>query len=231
MHILLIAVLVVLFAGLMYFPSYWVTRVLKKYHSPDDLFPGTGGELAVHLLKQLNIEDVKVEQTDPGQDHYDPTDRTVRLSPDNFSGRSLTAITIAAHEVGHAIQHASGYHFFRLRHSLVKISHVTEKLGSVIILAMPVVTLMSRSPTIGGLAFLLGISGIAFGTLVHFVTLPVEWNASFGRALPLLRSDNYISEAQSRHSHRILKAAALTYVSGSLASLLNLYRWIAILKR
>jgi len=231
MHIVLIAVVVVLLAGLMYLPSYWVTRVLKKYHSPDDLFQGTGGELATHLLQQLKIEGVVVEEADPGQDHYDPVDKAVRLSPENFNGRSLTAVTIAAHEVGHAIQHHSGYYYFKLRYSLVRFSQITEKLGSAAILAMPVVALVSRSPVLGGLVFVAGISGIAFGTLVHLATLPVEWNASFGRALPLLVQGEYISRNQSRHARRILKAAALTYVAGSLASLLNLYRWIAILRR
>lgn len=231
MHILLIILAVVLVAALMWLPNYWVTRVLKKYESPGDLFPGTGGELAVLLLEHSKIEGVSVEQADPNQDHYDPVDRVVRLSPNNLNGKSLTAITIAAHEVGHAIQHASGYPIFKLRHSLVAISRFTEKLGSAAIMAVPLLALVSRSPTLGGLVFMLGISGIAFGTLIHLITLPVEWNASFGRALPLLRSGEYISESQSYHAHKILKAAAFTYIAGSLASLLNLYRWIAILRR
>ncbi len=215
----------------MYLPSYWVNHVLTKYQSPKDLFPGTGGELAAHLLEQLELENVLVEETEPGQDHYDPVARAVRLSPDNYHDKSLTAITVAAHEVGHAMQHASGYPLFGLRHSLVHVARITEKLGSVAIVAMPVAAIVTRSPTIGGLIFLLGISGIFFGTLVHLATLPVEWNASFGRALPLLVNGQYISENQSRHAHKILKAAALTYVAASLASLLNLYRWIAILRR
>jgi len=231
MHILLIALAAVLVAALIYLPNYWVTRVLKKYESPADLFPGTGGELAAHLLGQLKIEGVSVEQANPDQDHYDPVNRAVRLSPNNFNGKSLTAITIAAHEVGHAMQHASGYSVFKLRHSLVTISRFTEKLGSAAIVAVPLLALVARSPTLGGLVFIAGISGIAFGTLVHLITLPVEWNASFGRALPLLRSGEYISKSQLPHAHKILKAAALTYVAGSLASLLNLYRWIAILRR
>ncbi len=231
MHILLIALAVVLVAALIYLPNYWVMHVLKKYESPDDLFPGTGGELAVYLLEQLKIEGVSVEQTDPHQDHYDPVDRAVRLSPNNFNGKSLTAITIAAHEVGHAMQHASGYPVFKLRHALVAVSRLTEKLGSAAIMAVPLFALVTRSPALGGLVFMLGISGIAFGTLVHLITLPVEWNASFGRALPLLRSGEYISKSQSHHARKILKAAAFTYIAGSLASLLNLYRWIAILRR
>jgi Zn-dependent membrane protease YugP len=231
MHLIILVIGVLLLAGLVYWPNYWVNRVLKKYASPADLFPGTGGELAEQLLKQLAIENVAVEKTDPGQDHYDPVERAVRLSPDNYHGKSLTAITVAAHEVGHAIQHASGYSLFGLRHSLVHIAHKTEKLGSAAIIAMPVAATLSRSPAVGGVLFLMGVSGIFFGTLVHLVTLPVEWNASFGRALPLLVNGQYITESQSHHARKILKAAALTYVAGSLASLLNFYRWIAILRR
>lgn len=231
MHIILILVAIALVAGLIYLPSFWVTRVLQKYKTPDDMFPGTGGELAEHLLKNLNINNVGVEATEPGQDHYDPVARKVRLSPDHFSGKSLTAITIAAHEVGHAMQHASGYSWFRVRHGLVQIARVSEKFGSAAIMVMPLLAIATRSPVLGGLVFLLGVGGIALGALVHLVTLPVEWNASFGRALPVLTAGGYISASQSRHAQKILKAAAFTYLAGSLASLLNLYRWIAILRR
>jgi hypothetical protein len=179
----------------------------------------------------MDIKNVQVEETKPDQDHYDPVARAVRLSPDNFNGRSLTAITIAAHEVGHAIQHASGYPLFRLRHGLVSFAQVAEKAGSLAIVAMPVLAIVSRSPAVGGVLLMLGLLGIAMGTLVHLVTLPVEWNASFGRALPMLKEGGYISDAHARHAHKILKAAAFTYVAGSLASLLSLYRWIAILRR
>lgn len=231
MHIVLILIVVLLLAGLVYLPNVWVTRVLQKYRTPDNIFPGTGGELAVHLLKNLNIENVGVEATEPGQDHYDPVARKVRLSPEHFNGKSLTAITIAAHEVGHAMQHASGYTWFRLRHALVQLARISQKLGSAAIMIMPVLAIATRSPLLGGVVFLLGVGGIAVGTLVHLVTLPVEWNASFGRALPVLTAGGYLSENQSWHARKILKAAAFTYLAGSLASLLNLYRWIAILRR
>jgi len=231
MHVVLVIVVFVLVAGLVYWPNVWVSKVMQKYKSPEDLFSGTGGELAEHLLQELKIDDVEVEETAPGQDHYDPVGRAVRLSPDNFNGKSLTAITIAAHEVGHAMQHAKNYHFFKIRYALARVANVTEKAGSISIMAMPVVALMTRSPVLGVLLFILGIAGIAFGTLVHLVTLPVEWDASFNRALPMLTRGKYISERHSWHARKILKAAAFTYVAGSLASLFNLYRWIAILKR
>jgi len=230
MHILLIIIVIALI-GLIYWPGHWVNKVLIKYKEPDDLFPGTGGELAVHLLQELGISNVSVEETGPGQDHYDSIMKVVRLSPDNFNSKSLTAITVAAHEVGHAMQDASGFHLFKLRQKLVKIAHFSEKFGSMVILSIPVFALLTRSPVVGGALFLMGILGIAFGTLVHLVTLPVEWDASFKRAMPLLIKGEYISENQSKHAHKILKAAALTYVASSLASLLNIYRWIAILRR
>lgn len=231
MHIVLITIVIIFIAALIYGPSLWVRRVMLKYQTPDDLFPGTGGELATHLLEKLQLSDVKVEQGEPDQDHYDPEARAVRLSPENFNGKSLTAITIAAHEVGHAIQHAAAYPMFGLRHKLVHIAHYAEKFGSAAIIAMPVFALATRSPAAGGIIFLIGVGGIAMGTLVHLVTLPVEWDASFRRALPLLQAGEYISSGQAVHARKILQAAAMTYVAGSLASLLNLYRWIAILRR
>lgn len=208
-----------------------MARVFKKYKIPENLFEGTGGELAKHLLEELKISDVAVEQGAPEQDHYDPVKKTICLSPDIYSGKSLTAITVAAHEVGHVMQHVSGYHFFRLRLSLVRVSHIAEKLGSAVIMAMPVIALVSRSPVVGGITFALGISGIALGTLVQLITLPVELDASFKRALPVLKTGQYITEQQSVHARVILKAAAYTYVANSLANLFNLYRWIRILKR
>ena len=231
MHVVLIILLVLFLAALIYGPSIWVKRVLRKYQSPDDLFPGTGAELAGHLLKALRINNVVVEQIDAGDDHYDPENRAVRLSPDNFNGKSLTAITVAAHEVGHAMQHAYGYPMFQLRHHLVHIASVTEKIGSVAIMAIPLIVLLTRSPAASGVIFLLGLGGIFFATLVHLITLPVELDASFRRALPLLEEGKYLDASQSWHARKILKAAAFTYVAGSLASLLNFYRWITILRR
>ena len=231
MHVLLIIIGIALLGLLIFGPSIWVRQVLSKYQEPADLYEGTGAELASHLLKRFGIDGVGVEETEEGQDHYDPVARAVRLSPENYHGRSLTAITIAAHEVGHAMQHAANYPLFALRQRLVSLAMVSEKAGTAAIMAIPLFALITRSPAVGGIVLLLGIGGIAVGTLVHLVTLPVEWNASFGRALPVLSEGEYIERSHLPHAERILKAAALTYVAGSLASLLSLYRWVAILRR
>lgn len=224
---------VILFAGLLavvFLPSVWVRRVMRKYQEPADLYPHSGAEFARKLIDDLGL-DVRLEKGQPSQDHYDPTNRTVRLSPDNFSGRSLTAVTVAAHEVGHAMQHAEGYRPLLLRTALAKTAMIAEKLGAFALAAMPVVAVLTRSPLSGMPMLVLGIGSIAIGTLMHLITLPVEWNASFDRALPTLRDGDYLPEPHLPHAKKILTAAALTYVAASLAGLLSLYRWIAILRR
>jgi Zn-dependent membrane protease YugP len=173
---------------------------------------------------------VKVEETAAG-DHYDPEAKAVRLSPDNFGGCSLTAVTVAAHEVGHAIQDARGEVLFRSRQRLVRAAVKGEQVGSALLIAAPVIVLLTRIPQAGLLALIIAIVSMGLGTLVHLVTLPVELDASYNKALPMLEEDGYLYDGDQPHARRILKAAALTYVAGSLASLLNLGRWLMVLRR
>lgn len=227
MHFILLAIILI---ALIFGPQVWVRYVLAHYSKPQKHFPGTGGELARHLLNKTGLTDVRLESTAAG-DHYDPVAKCVRLTPDNLNGRSLTAVATAAHEVGHAIQDHAGYPPLHARTRLVSVAQHAEKFGSVAMLAIPVIALASRSPSAGALMFLIGIMSIGMGTVVHLITLPTEWDASFARALPLLKAGRYISADEERHVRRILRACAMTYVAGSLASLLNLARWIAILRR
>ena len=191
---------------------------------------GTGGELARHLVQRFELTGVVVEETEHG-DHYDPAAKAVRLSSANFNGKSLTAIAVAAHEVGHAIQDKEGSSLLENRTKWVQFAQVTDKLGSVAILVMPVLTLISKSPALAGLMILLAVSSMLVATIVHFITLPVELDASFKKALPILKEGEYIEPHEEQAVNSILKAAAYTYVAASLASLLNLARWIAILRR
>jgi Zn-dependent membrane protease YugP len=230
MQLLLIILLILLFLGIVFIPQVWLTRTLKKYHQPADKFPGTGGQFAVHLLKQLGINEVNVEATQSG-DHYDPRQKMVRLGEDNFNNKSLTAIVVAAHEVGHAIQHKSRYRLFRLRQALAVLAIFAEKTGIIIFMIMPVLTLVSRAPIVGIMATAAAVALMSIGVLVHLITLPVEWDASFRRALPLLEAGEYLDTEDYPAARKILKAAAFTYLAGALSSLLNLSRWIAILRR
>ena len=227
MHFLLLGVLIFI---IIFGPQFWAKRTFARYSKPQDHFPGTGGELARHLLNKNGLEHIKLEQTEIG-DHYDPATKVVRLLPDNFNGKSLTAISIAAHEVGHAVQDAEEHPMLSLRTRLVQTAQFAEKIGSAAILAAPIATMLTRAPAAGAIFFAIGIGSMFVSTLVHLVTLPVEWDASFGKALPMLKSGEYLSNNELIAANKILKAAALTYVAGSLASLLNLWRWIAILRR
>jgi hypothetical protein len=219
-----------LFIAIIFGPQWWAKRILTKYSRPRDDFPGTGGELAQHLLKGMNMAHVKVEITELG-DHYDPIEKVVRLTELNWGGKSLTAVATAAHEVGHALQDHIGYEPLHVRTRLVKIAQVTEKLGAALMVLMPIMAILTRIPALSILMLLAGLATLGTSVIVHFVTLPVEWDASFRRALPILEEGQYISVKDQRAARRILTACALTYVASSLASLLNLWRWLAILRR
>ena len=126
MHILIGTLLLLL---LLFGPQLWVRLVMKRHAAPRADFPGTGGEFAQHLLGQLQLSKVRVEASDQG-DHYDPRSKTVRLTPDKLNGKSLTAITVAAHEVGHALQDKLGYQPLRLRSRLAVLAQVVQQLGN-----------------------------------------------------------------------------------------------------
>ena len=228
MHIILI---VIVLLAVIFGPQLWAQHTFKRYAKPRDDIPGNGAELARHLLEKLEMNHVKVEQTEADNDHYDPRDKTVRLSPKNFSEKSLTAITVAAHEVGHAIQDHRNEPMHALRGKLVGMANLIQQIGAGVLILMPFIAVISRSPLIGLLTFLAGLATMGVATIVHLVTLPVEIDASFNKALPILFKGNYVNEKDRPAARRILKAAALTYVAASLASLLNLWRWIAILRR
>src|SRR5688572_8252469 len=218
-----IALLVIIVGAIIFGPQLWTRRVFAKYGAPRPDYPGTGAELARHLLNQLDMKHIKVEMTEIG-DHYDPETKTVRLMPDKFSGKSLTAATVAAHEVGHAIQDHTGYQPLAQRTRLVRIAQGAEKVGGMVMMGIPIATAVAHTPVAGALVLAAGIATIGLSTLIHLLTLPVEWDASFRRALPVLQQRNYLSAEDERGARRILTAAALTYVAASLASLLNLWR-------
>jgi len=227
MHFIIILLIAI---AILFGPQWWAQYTFRRYSKSLDRLQGNGGELARHLLDRFEMQHVKVEKTDPNSDHYDPTDQIVRLSPDNFDGKSLTAIAVAAHEVGHAIQHHRKEPLLMWRSRLAVFANSVQKFGVAAMMLMPVITAATRAPAIGGFLFLVGIGSMFMATLVHLITLPVETDASFNKALPILEA-GYVEAEDIPKVRRILRAAALTYLAGSMASLLNLWRWIAILRR
>ena len=211
-------------------PSLWVKMVMRRYSTEQSEIPGTGGELAKHLIERFSLKDVEVEVTELG-DHYDPIEKKVRLSQEHYESKSLTAIAIAAHEIGHAIQDQQGDKRLATRTKMAPVVDKVARWSAVILSLSPVIGIITRHPMPFSFLLVLGLSGFIARMMVHAVTLPIEFDASFSKALPLLREGNYVSPSNEKAVSRILRAAALTYVSAALADILNLGRWAVILLR
>jgi len=211
-------------------PGLWVQSVMRRYREPANRYPHTGGQTARRLLDALGLHNVSTEITEHG-DHYDPIAKVVRLSADNFNGRSLTAVTIAAHEVGHALQDARGFGPLHWRTRLVHWVQPIEKVGAGMLLLAPFAGALTRQPYLALLGLAGGALTLGTGVLVHFLTLPTELDASFTRALPLLKQHGVLRREDMPRARLLLTAAAFTYVAVALQSLLNIARWWAILRR
>jgi len=182
----------------------------------------SGREVAERMLEDHGVAGVRVIST-PGRltDHYNPADRTVNLSPEVYQGRSIAAAAVAAHECGHAVQHARAYAFLKMRSTLVPVVSISSKYMQWVLL-LGILTV----ETMPGL-LLAGIVMFAMTTLFSFVTLPVEFDAT-RRALAWLTDTGMTSGQEHEHARDALKWAALTYVVAALASLATLMYYIMI---
>lgn len=205
---------------------------MKKYAQSRTDFAGNGEAFARHLLHQLGLdESVNVEIVKAG-DHYDPIAKAVRLSQKFSQQTSLTAIVIAAHEVGHVIQDFEQLSLFKKRILLAKIMQFIQYIAPITLTVAPILLFFTKSILLSGFVVGIGFLSIAMNTLFHLITLPVEWDASFNKALPILVGGEYLTKEEDiKAAHTILKAAALTYVSQSLFNLLNIAYWLRLLKR
>lgn len=185
----------------------------------------TGKEIAEKMLRDNGIYDVQVTSAHGFlSDHYDPTKKTVNLSPDVYNGRSVSAAAVASHECGHAVQHATAYSMLMLRSRLVPVVQVSTTLSQWVILAGLGIF------TFGGgnqLLLLIGIILFAASTLFSIITLPVEFDAS-ARALKWLDASHMAKGAEHEKAKDALKWAALTYVVAALASVAMLVQYILI---
>lgn len=197
----------------------------KKYAQVPTSSGLSGKEIAEKMLNENGIYDVQVIST-PGflSDHYDPSKKTVNLSPDVFEGRNVSAAAVAAHECGHAVQHATAYSMLQLRSKLVPVVQVSSNLAQwVIIIGLGMFTVGGGNPTI----LLIGIILFAASTLFSVITLQVEFDAS-ARALKWLDTSHITKGAEHDKAKDALKWAALTYVVAALASIAMLVQYILI---
>ena len=183
----------------------------------------TGREAAEYVLRSAGIYDVRVEHVGGNlTDHYDPRTKTLRLSDATYNSQSVAAIGVAAHECGHAVQHATGYAPLRFRGALVPVAN----LGSTIAWPLIIIGLLFTGQS--SMLFLnLGILAFSLAVLFQIVTLPVEFDAS-NRAVRVLGSTGLLYEDELRDTRKVLTAAALTYVAGAAASILQLLRIILL---
>ncbi|WP_078432932.1 zinc metallopeptidase [Metabacillus halosaccharovorans] len=212
--------LIIIAFGLSLWAQFRVKGNFMKYAGVYASSGLTGAEIARNLLDQNGLYDVPVEHIRGSlTDHYDPMKKTVRLSDSVYGSQSIAAVSVAAHEVGHAIQHSEAYGALVLRHKMFPIVNFTSGIAPFLLLG---------GFLLGSLN-LIGLGIIFFSAVVAFqlVTLPVEFNAS-SRAKQLMISEGYITNAEERGVSKVLNAAALTYVAAALISLLQLFKFIAI---
>lgn len=203
--------------------SMWVSNRLKskfKKYSALSLRNGMSGkEIAEKMLSDHGIRDVEVISVRGSlTDHYNPKNKTVNLSESVYSQRNAAAAAVAAHECGHAVQHAVGYDWLKLRSQLVPVVGITSNLSMIVIIAGLV---LMQMVSFGFEIAVLGVGLFGLGTLFSFITLPVEYDAS-NRALAWLERKNMVSKEELAGSKDALKWAARTYVVAALGSLATL---------
>lgn len=201
--------------------SFRVNSVMKKYGKVGNSTGITGAEAARRILNNEGLYNVQIEclQSDQG-DHYDPRTNTVRLSYQNFNEATVTAVGVAAHECGHAIQYAKGYSPLNFRTALVPVVNIGSRIG------MPII-ILGMLLSWNNVLIQIGIWAFSLSVLFQLVTLPVEFNAS-SRAIAKIDQYGLVSMEENRGCKKVLSAAAMTYVAAAASSILQLLRLILL---
>jgi uncharacterized protein len=213
--------LMVFIMAISYGAQWYLSSTFGRFSKIRNARDLTGAEVARDILDANGLSDVHVEPV-AGQltDHYDPRTRTVRLSEPNYNSPSLSALAVAAHECGHAIQHKQGYALLNLRASMVPVTNIGSQFGPLLI----ILGIFINIPTIAWI----GVIGLLAALAFHAVTLPVEFNAS-ARALRILEGNGYLTVQENAGAKSVLTAAALTYVAGAIGALMTLLYYVSML--
>lgn len=205
---------------LMLWAQHRVKSTFDKYSKVPNQRRMTGAETARFILDSHGLSDIPVEPV-AGQltDHYDPRSRTLRLSDPVYRSTSVAALGIAAHETGHALQHAEGYAPLQARSALVPVASIGSSFGFIVVIAGVLLQLTT-------LAWI-GIAMFAAATLFALITLPVEFNAS-SRAMAELETMGFVDRTEYDQNRKVLNAAAWTYIAGFAAAVMSLLYWIMI---
>jgi len=204
----------------MFIPNLWVNYILKKYNKILPDMPFTGRELGNKILEEQKLNNVSINPIKQ-LDHYNPIDKKIHISDDKLNKKSITSIAVVAHEIGHAIQDKENYKPLKLRQSLIERTMIFQRIGSfLLIIGLPSIFAFTKSPFITFIAALVIMGCLTTNVLIHLITLPVEFDASFKRALPILTK--YVPRENMYQCKSVLRAAALTYLAQSIVSIFRL---------
>ncbi|MEA5460653.1 zinc metallopeptidase [Arcicella sp. LKC2W] len=213
------------FAGIGMFVQWRLKSKFQQYSEVGLQNGLSGREIAEKMLRDNNIFDVRIVSVE-GQltDHYNPSDKTVNLSPDVYHGRSVSAAAVAAHECGHAVQHAVAYSMLQFRSSMVPVLNLANNFMPIALM----IGMMILYSTGNKLILTIGVAMFALATLFSFVTLPVEFDAS-RRALAWMESKNMVTQPEQDGAKDALWWAAMTYVAAALGMLAQLLYYVSLL--
>ena len=215
-----------LLVALFFAPVIWLNYVFKKNDKILINMPFNGLEFGKNILNELGLNNVKIEKSLIG-DHYDLSEKKVKVSESRLYKKSLTAISVVCHEIGHAIQHHEKYKPLEQRTKIVKNTAWISQLGSgLLLMGMPTI-IATGSFSLIKMCLILVLISLLISIIVHLITLEVEFDASFKRALPIIRSK--VPEEYHDACHSVLKAAALTYVIGVIRNFVSLrFVWLLL---
>lgn len=221
--------MLIMLAGvvLVFVPQMWVKNTVARFSEVRTSRGYAGRDVARSILSEHGLDSVAVEMVDGMlSDHYDPAQRVVRLSPDVYQGNSVASVAIAAHECGHAIQHAKGYYPVVIRSSMVPMVNLGSNLGPFLLMAAVMLGAFSHAaPSMALSIAWAGVILYGLAVVFHFVTLPVELDAS-GRALKVLQTHNYLTSDEMPGAKKVLTAAVFTYIATALYALMELLYWV-----
>jgi len=204
--------------------SMFLKRTFAKYENIGTQSNMTGAEAARVMLERKGVTDCTIEPVSGRlSDHYDPRDKTLRLSEPVYNSRSISAIGVACHEAGHALQHAQGYSWLKMRSTLVPVTSISSKMSMPVIMVGGL--LMAFAPLLGTPVLLLGCALFAAAVVFSVVTLPVEWDAS-ARAKTAMVEAGVVNQNEAGGASSVLNAAFLTYLAAAIASLLTLLYYL-----
>ena len=202
-------------------PTLWVNYTLGKHDDELPNMPFTGSEFGNQVLKEKEITNVSILGDDKIGDHYDVINKKVGVKSQRLNRKSLTSITVVCHEIGHAIQDKEKYKPLILRQSLIEKTMIFQRIGSfLLIIGLPSIFAFTKSPFITLIAAIIIMGCLSTNVLIHLITLPVEFDASFKRALPILK--RFVPRENMYQCKSVLRAAALTYLAQSIVSIFRL---------